>query len=361
MPVAILNSNRIQDQLDANLTLGAGTDGYAIVWDNTTGKFVMAAAGGSSLPVVDETAIVYKTGNAAITATLDADSLTTARTYTLPDVSSTVAVLGTAQTFTAAQTINAPNAASSALILNDYASQSADIVQIYRSDAKKMLTFERGSGTYGQLSLYHNGQTPVRLYNDSGAINITIDSATAVFRLLPNSDNIYFQNTASTGDIYFTGNGGGYLSGQTIFRTRGMEAQYSAALTTTVAHVLEMLHYSTSTPAAGFGAALRFGLQSSTTADQNAARLVASWSTATHASRAADLIGYASDYGGEREIWRGRASGTAPQFAVLGATPVARQAHIADPSGGSTVDAEARTAINSILAALENFGFLATS
>lgn len=30
MPVAILNRNRIQDQLDANLTLGAGTDGYAI-------------------------------------------------------------------------------------------------------------------------------------------------------------------------------------------------------------------------------------------------------------------------------------------------------------------------------------------
>lgn len=45
----------------------------------------------------------------------------------------------------------------------------------------------------------------------------------------------------------------------------------------------------------------------------------------------------------------------------LGATPVAQQAHIADPAGGGTVDAEARTAINSILSALETYGLLATS
>lgn len=35
--------------------------------------------------------------------------------------------------------------------------------------------------------------------------------------------------------------------------------------------------------------------------------------------------------------------------------------HIADPSGGATTDAEARTAINAILAALENVGILASS
>jgi hypothetical protein len=38
-----------------------------------------------------------------------------------------------------------------------------------------------------------------------------------------------------------------------------------------------------------------------------------------------------------------------------------QQAHIADPSGGATADAEARAAINSILAVLENIGLLATS
>lgn len=43
------------------------------------------------------------------------------------------------------------------------------------------------------------------------------------------------------------------------------------------------------------------------------------------------------------------------------ATPVARAAHIADPSGGGTQDAEARSAINAILVALENVGLLAAS
>jgi hypothetical protein len=40
---------------------------------------------------------------------------------------------------------------------------------------------------------------------------------------------------------------------------------------------------------------------------------------------------------------------------------VAAQAHIADPTGGTTVDAEARTAIGSILTALETLNLLATS
>ena len=43
-----------------------------------------------------------------------------------------------------------------------------------------------------------------------------------------------------------------------------------------------------------------------------------------------------------------------------GVTPVAQTAHIPDPSGGSTVDAEARAAISSILVVLEGKGLLAS-
>ena len=46
---------------------------------------------------------------------------------------------------------------------------------------------------------------------------------------------------------------------------------------------------------------------------------------------------------------------------VVPACDLGEQTHIADPSGGTTVDAEARTAINSILDALEAVGILATS
>lgn len=42
-------------------------------------------------------------------------------------------------------------------------------------------------------------------------------------------------------------------------------------------------------------------------------------------------------------------------------TPIASRTHVADPAGGGTVDAEARTAINAILASLEAFGFHSTS
>ncbi len=49
------------------------------------------------------------------------------------------------------------------------------------------------------------------------------------------------------------------------------------------------------------------------------------------------------------------------KISVYSATPVVRASHIGNPTGGLTVDAEARTAINSILTALENFGLVKTS
>lgn len=45
----------------------------------------------------------------------------------------------------------------------------------------------------------------------------------------------------------------------------------------------------------------------------------------------------------------------------VGVTPVATQAHVADPTGGATTDAEARAAIVSILNVLEAFGLTAAS
>ncbi|MHB9008531.1 MAG: hypothetical protein ACYDC1_16570 [Limisphaerales bacterium] len=44
-----------------------------------------------------------------------------------------------------------------------------------------------------------------------------------------------------------------------------------------------------------------------------------------------------------------------------GVTPVAQAAHIPDPAGGTTVDAEARAAINAILLALAGKGIVAGS
>ena len=132
------------------------------------------------------------------------------------------------------------------------------------------------------------------------------------------------------------------------------------AATNTVTNGLTVGHNTTGTAANGFGAGQLFALESSTTAAQDAARIQALWYEATHATRKADLVLTAYDTA-EREGLRIRGAGSAPAIGFLGAAPVGRQAHVADPAGGGTVDAEARSAINSILATLENFGLHATS
>ena len=55
------------------------------------------------------------------------------------------------------------------------------------------------------------------------------------------------------------------------------------------------------------------------------------------------------------------ATATAQKLGFWNATPVVQPSHIADPTGGATVDSEARTAINSILAQMATTGMQASS
>lgn len=50
---------------------------------------------------------------------------------------------------------------------------------------------------------------------------------------------------------------------------------------------------------------------------------------------------------------------TTDKIAFYGATPVAQQATITDPTGGATVDAESRTAINALIDRLQALGLIA--
>ena len=52
-------------------------------------------------------------------------------------------------------------------------------------------------------------------------------------------------------------------------------------------------------------------------------------------------------------------TGTGQKIGFFNVTPVVQQANIVDPSGGATIDTEARTAINSILDVLDILGFTA--
>ena len=54
------------------------------------------------------------------------------------------------------------------------------------------------------------------------------------------------------------------------------------------------------------------------------------------------------------------ATATTQKMAWWNATPVVQGAAVADASGGATIDAEARTAINTLLARVRTYGLLAT-
>lgn len=62
------------------------------------------------------------------------------------------------------------------------------------------------------------------------------------------------------------------------------------AATNAFTDLLTLGHNSSGTPAASFGGSILFNLESSTTPDQNAARIGALWTTATHASRTSALV-----------------------------------------------------------------------
>lgn len=134
----------------------------------------------------------------------------------------------------------------------------------------------------------------------------------------------------------------------------------SDAVTNAISTVATIGHNTSGTAAAGFGTGISLQGESSTTSDQDMASIQALWATATHASRKARVLFNVYDTA-VREAIRIEASGSAPMVGFLGAAAVVRAAHIADPSGGGVIDAEARTAINAILVVLENLGFNATS
>ena len=201
--------------------------------------------------------------------------------------------------------------------------------------------------------------------------------------------NLLFQSTmhSTKGYILLHATGGSVGIGNSAPGTP-LDINYPSAITNTVANVLTIRHASSNIPAAGFGVALIFGLESSTTENQSAGRVYAVWSESTHATRKAQVVFTAYDIA-EREGLRIGANGSASTVGFLGATPSAQLAHVADASTthavtdpiDSPADADALredlvtnvipsvetqlnnlgTKINSILTTLETFGLHATS
>jgi len=498
VPVAIRAITRIQDADDANLTLSSGTNGYAITWDNATGKFVMAAAGGA--PFADSTAIVKGSSDATKLLRFEVDGFTSGQTRVLtpPDQDGTIAVLERAQTFTADQTFGATaldvditnksigvgDSASSSARIYAFASTSDSNVYTFRGNRLHTTTktgyepFENvsysfditnnGSGTktaiglvnsvrsFGgsaysvvigsQYQVYHRGtSTCSSLYGfiaragggvvGSGTITNAYGASIGLDTVGGTITNFYaiaggvtgnFSNTAIT-NYYgahirnatpgsggaITNNYGLYISSITsggtlnyaIYTNDGLSrlgdqlsivgsadrqqftvTGYSTqsvpvgaivgndAVTNSVANVLAIQKNSTGTPDAGFGSGLLFQLKSSTTADQDAGRLVYKWATATHASRQAQSDWTVYDYSAERTVISIGANGSAGLLGFYGVTPVVKQSGTGETTGftagaGTGVNDDSTFSgnvgatayrINDIVKALKNYGLLAS-
>ncbi|MHC4093182.1 MAG: hypothetical protein ACYSVY_23425, partial [Planctomycetota bacterium] len=75
---------------------------------------------------------------------------------------------------------------------------------------------------YGKLK-FSEGSYTTSIYNSGGGLTIdsSYPSVATTFRLLPFEDDIWFQNTQTSGRIYFAGPAGVDLNGDVIFKTTG--------------------------------------------------------------------------------------------------------------------------------------------
>lgn len=226
--------------------------------------------------------------------------------------------------------VTAGTAATVASTINGAVSQSANLMEWKNSSGTVLaavtptLGIQVGSGTGvsvvcsgTNIQLRANGSTIFNAAGDNlsiGALQHDFHSGSRTLRA--NTTNLY-----NLGEDSYRWK---------FFYTNTTTSILTDAGTTTVPTVVTVGHTSSSTPTAGFGASLIFSLHSSTTIGQQSSRIASLWNVATHASRAADLIGYASDANAEREIWRGRANGSAGAIGFLGATPAIRQT-VANP------------------------------
>jgi len=365
MPEAIRAITRLQDADDLNVSLAEGVDEYALCYDHDTQKFVLRQ--------VTIGACLLATG-ATPGATSQAQAFTNGVKAGLlfPAADSTDAVkICKANGSTAIITIDTTNGRMS--IGGSPLGYPLDIQ--HPTYAQVMVV----GGTAGDFMLRHTEAAVdkknwmLRCKDGYGEVSSQKDTGTYQIQGILKWDNY-------TGYV-------GLGMGAGAPGTR-LDVNHSAAITNTVETIVTLRHASSGAPAGGFGAALRFGLESSTTENQSAALIEALWYEATHATRKANLVLSAYDTE-KREGIRISGNGSAAAIGFLGATPAARIDHVADAvtahditdPGDAPADADALredlvtnvipsiesalnglgTKINSLLTMAETFGFHATS
>jgi len=398
--------SNIQDADDVNFSLGAGVDGYTVNYDHNTGKFVLTA------PVVADISTCLLKDGSTVGASSQAQAFTNGikSGVLFPAADSTSALkLAKADGSTGVILVDTTNGnvmignvsgvPVSTLVIRAAAGKNP-MINIDDGDARTpnwsgvgfspaptTETIARlgvANGTYGGFAMqgfsspgspsaaldiagWHGSNSPTtpcvvfRGWKHNGASSYTALASTELI--------LQVTNLATA---LFTVLGGGNCGIGTVAPGMLLDVNSAGALTNTVVNVCSLRHASSGTPAAGFGVALVFALESTTTENQSAGRVYAVWSEATHATRKAQVVFTAYDTA-EREAIRIGANGSAATIGLLGATPSAQLAHVADVKGdyaAGDLDSEAEViaavnalaaAINSLNALVETFGLRASS
>lgn len=398
-----------QAAIDALSNVAVATNEHVLTKDTATGNAIFkAAAGGSSLPVADTQTIIKGSADATKLLRFEVDGFTAGATRVLtpPNQDTLLAGQNFANIFTAAQTISGATASVIPLTVKstdnsvtnpvarwlssgDLTILGIDIKTAGGNPTSEIWMTNLAAATKTHVWDFLNSDTPrqyilsphasgkffgaacgsggaVFAYDSAGYYGLEAVSAiTGIGQSLQNykfmnwvngqtiiSDNAYTSNgsstTAPSANQLFVHGRANRTAGKFITEHSTTDA---------VTNALKVGYRSTGTPTTGLGVGLNFILHSSTTVDQDVGRLTYEWATATHASRKA-LAKWTVFDTAEREGIRIEASGTAAMLGVLGAAAIARQAHIVDADGTL---ADITTKFNSLLAYLENFGFIATS
>lgn len=398
--------SKIQDADDVNFSLGAGVDGYTVNYDHDTGKFVLTA------PVVADISTCLLKDGSTIGASGAAQAFTfgvksglvfpaadgtssvnlckadgSTPVIQLDTTNSRVMIGNVSGVPSAPLVIRAAAGANPMIFINDGDISLPSWSGVGFSPAPDSETVARMGvlhGTVGGFSFqgfceasatataidisgWHGSNAPtgpcvvIRGWKHNGSTSYSVLAAAEIACQIAN---------AAT--VIATFLGGGNVGIGTVAPGTLLDLNSADAATNTVTNSLTIRHASTGTPAAGFGVGQIFTLESSTTENQSAARIRAVTAEATHATRKYQLVLSAYDTA-EREGLRIGANGSAATLGLLGATPSAQLAHVADVKGdyaAGDLDSEAEVismanalaaAINSLNSLVETFGLRALS
>lgn len=208
--------------------------------------------------------------------------------------------------------------------------------------------WERGVGTYDEVANTLTRDTVIQSSDPVGGL-VSFPPGTKLVKIAASLKRMAFKSgNFTSGRIPFA-NSLGELTDSNILTFNSVTGEFVASAdthtwvstpratfvqsTTSTGNAIDVLIIgcnSTGTPGAGFGAAVLFTAESSTTADQLCTEIESYWATATHGSRCGRFVVSAYDASGVRECARFESSGSAAMVGFLGATAVARQSSTTD-------------------------------